>query len=141
MEIVVEIRCCGTGISHLSQSISRGRVGGLVGVPADGLLQLGAGRLQLLLEELRCTAPRGSRCACGRTGSRPSQETLGRAVLGTFKREITSAVFIPCPLLSPPLAPKYVRIPNVFTSALNTRLNTRIYLPTPAYFTCRILTQ
>ena len=29
-------------------------------------------------------------------------------------------------------------IPNVFTSALNTRLNTRIYLATPAYFTCRI---
>ena len=34
---------------------------------------------------------------------------------------------------TPPLAPEYVRIPNVFTSALNTRLNTRIYLPTPAY--------
>eukprot|EP00964_Phaeocystis_antarctica_P087591 scaffold55606_cov55-Phaeocystis_antarctica.AAC.1 len=46
---------------------------------------------------------------------------------------------------APPLAPEYrqtdrqtVRIPNVFTSALNTRLNTRIHLPTPAYCPCRV---
>ena len=55
------------------------------------------------------------------------------AVSGTF--EFPSAAF-PCSLL-PPLVPEYVRIPNVFTSALNTRLNTRIHLPTPAYCPCR----
>ena len=40
-----------------------------------------------------------------------------------LRREIYAVC--PSPLLSPPLAPKYVRIPNVFTSALNTRLDTR----------------
>ena len=41
------------------------------------------------------------------------------------------------PLVSPLVAPEYVRIPNVFTSALNTCPNTRIYLLPPANFTCR----
>eukprot|EP00964_Phaeocystis_antarctica_P049309 scaffold28607_cov64-Phaeocystis_antarctica.AAC.2 len=59
------------------------------------------------------------------------------AVSGTF--EFPSAGFQPCSLL-PPLVPEYVRIPNVFTSALNTRLNTRIHLPTPAYCPCRLTT-
>ena len=55
----------------------------------------------------------------------PPQETLGR---GPRNVALSSAVYTPCSLL-PPLAPP----------ALNTRLNTRIYLPTPANFTCRVV--
>ena len=106
-----------------------------VGVPADGLL-LGAGGLQLLLEVQRLVVV--DALVAELVIIPPKRHWGTRSQLGTFKREIPSAIFTPCPLLSPPLAPKYVRIPNVFTSALNTRLNTRIYLPTPAYFARRV---
>ena len=71
--------------------------------------------------------PRGSRRDVAPSGAQG-------AVSGTF--EFPSAGSHPCSLL-PPLVPEYVRIPNVFTSAPNTRLNTRIHLPTPAYCPCR----
>ena len=96
---------------------------------------LGAGGLQLLLEVQRLVVV--DALVAELVIIPPKRHWGTRSQLGTFKREIPSAIFTPCPLLSPPLAPKYVRIPNVFTSALNTRLNTRIYLPTPTYFARR----
>ena len=69
----------------------------------------------------------------------PSLRTLSPPRRHRFSRFSVRWVSPPVRCYSPPLVPEYVRIPNVFTSALNTRLNTRIYLPTPANCPPRII--